>query len=254
MPTLLEAQGLVKSFGAMTVTSSVSLTVEPGEVHAVIGPNGAGKTTLLAQISGELAPDEGVVGFEGREITRLSVPKRAALGIGRMYQLTSIFPEYTVLQNMLLAHLPRSGHGDRFFRRVEADSRAHRACLDFLDQAGLSNRARTPAGALSHGEQRQLELAMMLVRRPRLLLLDEPTAGMSLEETERVVGLLAGLKGEVAMLLVEHDMDAVFELADRVTVLVYGRIIASGGVDAVRRDPAVRHAYLGDEEAGEWHA
>ncbi len=238
----------------MTVTSSVNLTVEPGEVHAVIGPNGAGKTTLLAQISGELAPDEGVVRFEGREVTRLSVPKRAALGIGRVYQLTSIFPEYTLLENMLLAYLPRSGGGHRLFGRLEARSRAERACRDFLDRAGLSHRAGALAGTLSHGEQRQLELAMMLSRRPKLLLLDEPSAGMGPEETERVIGQLAGLKGEVAMLLVEHDMEAVFELADRVTVLVYGRVIASGGVEAVRNDPAVRRAYLGEEEAGVWHA
>jgi branched-chain amino acid transport system ATP-binding protein len=252
--TLLETRGLVKNFGAMTVTSSVSLTVETGEVHAVIGPNGAGKTTLLAQISGELPPDEGSVLFEGREVTRLSVRRRAALGIGRVYQLTSIFPDYTVLENMLLAHRCGFGHSFRFFRDFGADSRANSECVDFLDQVGLSARAQAVAGALSHGEQRQLELAMMLATHPRLLLLDEPTAGSGPEETERMVGLLSRLKGEVAMLLVEHDMDAVFELADRVTVLVYGCVIATGGVEAVRRDPEVRRAYLGDEEAGDWHA
>jgi branched-chain amino acid transport system ATP-binding protein len=254
VPTLLETQQLVKSFGAMTVTSSVSLTVETGEVHAVIGPNGAGKTTLLAQISGELTPDEGSVLFDGRDVTQLSVPRRAALGIGRVYQLTSIFPDYTVLENMLLAHLRSFGHSFRFFRDFAAQPGATGTCLDYLDQVGLAHRARDIAGTLSHGEQRQLELAMMLVMRPKLLLLDEPTAGMGLEETERVVGLLSRLKGDVAMLLVEHDMDAVFELADRVTVIVYGRLIATGGVESIRQDPQVRRAYLGDEYAGDGHA
>jgi branched-chain amino acid transport system ATP-binding protein len=252
--TLLETRGLVKNFGAMTVTSSVSLTVEPGEVHAVIGPNGAGKTTLLAQISGELSPDEGAILFEGREVTRLSVHGRAALGIGRVYQLTSIFPDYTVLENMLLARLSGFGHSFRFFRDFNAETRAITECMDFLDQAGLSDRAQTVARVLSHGEQRQLELAMMLVTHPKLLLLDEPTSGSGLEETERMVALLSQLKGGLAMLLVEHDMDAVFELADRVTVLVYGRVIATGGVEAIRRDPEVRRAYLGDDEVGDWHA
>ncbi|MHC1744797.1 MAG: ABC transporter ATP-binding protein [Syntrophobacteraceae bacterium] len=251
---LLEARSLVKHFGAMTVTSAVSLTVKPGEVHALIGPNGAGKTTLLAQLSGELTPDEGAVLFEGRDITSLSVPRRASLGIGRVYQLTSIFPDYTVLENMLLAQYSGTGHCFHFIRGFGGDAEARTRCEDVLEQVGLADRARISARALSHGEQRQLELAMMLALRPRLLLLDEPTAGMGVEETDRVVGLLSRLKGELAMLLVEHDMDAVFELADRVTVLVYGRIIAEGGVDAIRRDPEVRRAYLGDEESGELHA
>ncbi len=248
---LLEARGLVKHFGAMTATSLVSLALQSGEVHAVIGPNGAGKTTLLAQLSGELTPDEGAVFFEGRDITSLSVPRRAALGMGRVYQLTSIFPDYTVIENMLLAHYSTSGHSFRFLRGFGADAGARKRCVEVLDQVGLADRAPVVAGALSHGEQRQLELAMMLALRPKLLLLDEPTAGMGIEETERVVGLLSRLKREVAMLLVEHDMDAVFELADRVTVLVYGRVIAEGGVDAIRTDPEVRRAYLGDEESGE---
>lgn len=251
---LLETRALVKHFGAMTVTSAVSLTVKPGEVHAMIGPNGAGKTTLLAQLSGELTPDEGAILFEGRDITPLSVPRRAELGIGRVYQLTSIFPDYTLLENMLLAHYSGSGHGFRFIRGFGRDTSARKRCLAVLDQVGLADRAPVVARALSHGEQRQLELAMMLALRPKLLLLDEPTAGMGIEETERVVGLLSRLKGELAMLLVEHDMDAVFELADRVTVLVYGRIIAEGGVDAIRSDPEVRRAYLGEEESGEFHA
>lgn len=251
---LLETRRLVKHFGAMTVTSDVSLTVETGEAHAVIGPNGAGKTTLLAQISGELSPDAGSVLFEGRDVTSLSVPRRAALGIGRVYQLTSIFPEYTVLENTLLSHFSGRGHGLRLFGAFDAEPEARAACMEILEQVDLSDRAQTISQALSHGEQRQLELAMMLAMRPKLLLLDEPTAGIGPEETRHMIALLDRLKRDFSMLLVEHDMDAVFELADRVTVLVYGRAIASGDVEAIRRDPEVRRAYLGDEESGERHA
>jgi len=242
----------MKRFGAMTVTSSVSLTVEPGEIHALIGPNGAGKTTLISQIAGELHPDEGSITLDGRDITRLPVHARSALGIGRVFQITSFFPGYTALENVLLAHLGRCGHGFRFWRDVRADSGPQQTALDFLDQVGLGARAGTAAGTLSHGEQRQLEIAMVLATRPKLLLLDEPTAGMGPEETERMVTLLSTLKGQQALLLVEHDMGAVYRLADRVTVLVYGRVIASGTVDEIRANAQVRQAYLGDEGIGEW--
>lgn len=247
MPGLLETHQLMKRFGAMTVTSLVSLTVEPGEIHAVIGPNGAGKTTLISQIAGELHPDEGSITLDGRDITRLPVHARSALGIARVFQITSFFPGYTALENVLLAHLARCGHGFRLWRNVRADPAPRQTALDFLDQVGLGARAENIAGTLSHGEQRQLEIAIVLATRPKLLLLDEPTAGMGPEETERMVGLLSTLKGQQALLLVEHDMNAVYRLADRVTVLVYGRVIASGTVDEIRANEQVRQAYLGDE-------
>ena len=248
MTELLETHRLMKRFGAMAVTSEVSLTVKPGEIHAVIGPNGAGKTTLISQIAGELKPDEGSIIFDGREITRLPAHARSALGIARVFQLTSLFPGYTALENVLLAYLRRCGHGFRFLRDARTEPEHREACLDFLNRVDLGARSDTQAGRLSHGEQRQIEIAMVLAARSRLLLLDEPTAGMGPEETERMVALLSTLKGRHAMLLVEHDMDAVYRLADRVTVLVYGRVIASGTVNEIRSDPGVRKAYLGDSD------
>ena len=251
MPPLLEVRQLVKRFGAMTVTASVDLTIERGEIHAVIGPNGAGKTTLMSQIAGEIKPDEGTILFEDTDITSLAAHARAALGIARMFQITRVFPASTVLENVMLAHLSRRGHGFRFWKNVHTDRDSRSAAISFLQRVGLESRQETPAGTLSHGEQRQLEVAMVLAGDPKVLLLDEPTAGMGPEETARMVALLSGIKGQQSLLLVEHDMQTVYQLADRVTVMVYGRTLASGTVEEIRRNEAVREAYLGDEKGQE---
>jgi branched-chain amino acid transport system ATP-binding protein len=251
---LLETHQLVKSYGAMMVTASVSVSVRSGEIHALIGPNGAGKTTLIAQIAGELAPDSGTITFDGRDITSLPVYERARLGIRRMFQLTSVFLGYTAVDNLLLAFQAQNGHHFSFWKDGRKDRVLRQSAMTLLDRVGMGGRAETKAGALSHGEQRQLELAMVLAGSPRLLLLDEPTAGMGLDETERMVKLLSTLRGKYSVLLVEHDMDAVYALADRVTVLVYGRVIASGTVDEIRSHAEVRLAYLGDDEMGDPHA
>jgi branched-chain amino acid transport system ATP-binding protein len=246
---LLEVCGLSRRFGGLVATSDVSLAVAPGELHAVIGPNGAGKTTLIAELAGELRPDSGTIRFAGADISRLGPARRAALGIARSFQITSVFREFTALDNVALAVQAHSGHSFRFWRPARGDARLRRPAGDALAAVGLGERADLPAGALSHGEKRALELAMVLATRPRLLLLDEPTAGMGPEESAAMVRLLAGLKGKLAIVLVEHDMDAVFALADRVTVMVYGRVIASGLPAAIRDNPDVRRAYLGDEAA-----
>ena len=245
---LLETHQLVKSFGAMMVTASVSVSVLPGEIHALIGPNGAGKTTFIAQIAGEIEPDSGKISFDGWDITSIPVYQRARLGIRRMFQLTSVFRGYSAMDNLLLAFQAQDGHNFSFWKDGRNDRKLAQSAMSILDQVGISDRAEVQAGALSHGEQRQLELAMVLAGSPRLLLLDEPTAGMGIKETERMVGLLSTLRGKYSVLLVEHDMDAVYALADRVTVLVYGRVIASGTVEEIRAHPQVRLAYLGDDE------
>ena len=234
----------------MTVTASVSIAVRPGEIHALIGPNGAGKTTLIAQIAGELKPDSGTIAFDGRDITSLTMHERARLGIRRMFQLTSIFRGYSAIDNVLLALQAQNGHSFDFWKGGRNDRALHDSAMSLLDGLGMSERSTMKAGNLSHGEQRRLELAMVLAGSPRLLLLDEPTAGMGIEETERMVKLLSALPGKYSALLVEHDMDAVYALADRVTVLVYGRVIASGTVEEIRSHPEVRHAYLGDDDPG----
>jgi branched-chain amino acid transport system ATP-binding protein len=245
---LLEVRGLVKSFGAMTVTAHLDFSILEGEVHAVIGPNGAGKTTLIAQLAGELRPDSGTIFLGGRNITRLPVHERSALGLARSYQITSIFQASSALDNVALAIQARSGHSFRFWRDGRGIPELREPAMAVLERVGLAGRAHKPASTLSYGEQRQLEIAMALGTRPRLLLLDEPTAGMGMEESERMVALLHELKDEHTILLVEHDMDAVFSLADRITVLVYGRAIATGTVEEIRSDPKVRQAYLGDED------
>ncbi len=245
---LLEVRHLVKSFGAMTVTARVDLAIAPGEAHAVIGPNGAGKTTLLAQIAGELRPDSGSIRFGGRDITRMPVHRRAALGLSRSYQITSIFSGLTALENVVLAVQARAGHNFRFRRSARSIPALREPAMAMLDRIGLADRANTVAGRLSHGEQRQLEIAMSLATEPKLLLLDEPTAGMGVEESARMVELLRGLKGRHTLLLVEHDMEAVFALADRITVLVYGQVAATGAPEEIRSNPVVREAYLGCDE------
>nr|WP_211108141.1 ABC transporter ATP-binding protein [Azospirillum sp. OGB3] len=238
---------MVKRFGGLAATDGLSLSVAEGELHALIGPNGAGKTTLIGQLSGELSPDSGTILFDGRDVTSLPVHKRAQRGLARSFQITSIFPSFTALDNVALAVQAHAGHSFRFWRDAARDRRLADPARAVLERVGLGARADTRADALAHGEKRQLELAMALATGPRLLLLDEPMAGMGPEDSARMVELLQELKGGVTILLVEHDMDAVFALADRITVLVRGKDLASGTPAEIRNDPAVREAYLGDE-------
>ena len=244
---LLEISGLTKRFGGLIATDNFSLSVPQGELHAIIGPNGAGKTTLISQIAGELASNEGRIVFAGRDVTSLPVYDRSLLGLARSFQITSIFLNRTALENVALSVQAHAGHSFSFWRDARTDPALAGPALAALEQVGLGPRARTLASALSHGEQRQLELAMALATKPRMLLLDEPMAGMGPEESRRMVSFLASLKGKQTILLIEHDMDAVFALADRITVLVYGRTIACDRPDAIRKDQAVRAAYLGNE-------
>jgi branched-chain amino acid transport system ATP-binding protein len=245
---ILSLRDLHKSYGALKVTDGVTLDILPGEVHAIIGPNGAGKTTLIGEITGEVALDAGTVTFAGEDVTRQPVHVRALKGLSRSFQITQILPGFTVLENVATAAQAHDGSSFRFFRPAGAEARLNDRALAALAKVGLAGRAGAPAASLSHGEKRQLEIAMALVTEPRLLLFDEPMAGMGREETERMVEVLMALKGRYPMVLVEHDMHAVFRLADRVSVLVYGRLIASGAPEAVRADPAVREAYLGEED------
>ena len=247
--SVLAVSGLRKAFGALVVTDGVSLDVAEGEVHALIGPNGAGKTTLIAQLSGALAPDAGTIRFAGEDVTVLSEHDRARRGLARTFQITSVFPGLSARENVALAAQAKASAPLRFFGRAAADARLNAAAEEALAEVGLADRADAPAGALAHGEQRGLEVAMALVQQPRLLLLDEPMAGAGREETDRLTDLLLRLKGRIPMLLVEHDMAAVFALADRVSVLVQGGVVAAGAPDAIRQDPAVREAYLGSEAA-----
>jgi len=246
--SLLEVKGLVKRFGGLLATDNLSLTIQPGELHAIIGPNGAGKTTLISQLSGTLRPAEGTIVLEGRDITRLPTHRRAALGLARSYQITSVFTEFTVIENVMLAVQARSGSSFSFWANVHSDKALVEPARDVLRQVGLLHVADVPVAQIAHGGRRQLEIAMSLAMAPRLLLLDEPMAGMSHSESKEIVALLQRLKGQYGILLVEHDMSAVFALADRVTVLVYGKPIASGTPNEIRNDKAVRAAYLGDEE------
>lgn len=245
---LLEVRGLVKRFGGLTATDGVDLEVRAGEVHAVIGPNGAGKTTFVNLLAGELRPDAGTIRFDGRDVTAQPVWKRALAGLGRSYQITSVFAEFSALVNVVLAVQGRAGHSFRFFRPLAAESALVEAARRALADVGLGGKADVPVAALAHGERRQLEVAMTLATRPTLLLLDEPMAGMSLAESARMVELVESIKGRYGILLVEHDMDAVFRLADRISVLVYGRVIASGDPASIRNNAEVRTAYLGDQE------
>ena len=244
----LELRGLVKRFGGLLATDNVSLAVEPGEIHAIIGPNGAGKTTLFGQIAGEIRPDAGSIRLDGADVTRMSAHRRAALGMARSFQITSIFGELTAADNVALAVQARHGHSFRFWTPARRRPELGAPALELLRQVGLENRAAIPAAALSGGEKRALEIAMALAMRPRVLLLDEPMAGMGPRDSGRIVALLAGLRAEVPILLVEHDMEAVFALAGRITVLVHGRVIASGPPEEVRASEAVQHAYLGGDE------
>jgi len=242
---ILSISGLVKSFGALKATDEVDLDLRPGEIHALIGPNGAGKTTLIEQIAGGMKPDAGSIVFCGEEISGLSVAERARRGLGRTFQVSSLALEFSALRNVMLAVQAIQGSSFRFFRPVMRDRTLIEPAMAALERVGLSDRAHLPASELSHGERRQIEIAIALALEAKAFLLDEPMAGMGPEGSKRLTGFLAGLRDQAPILLVEHDMDAVFALADRISVLVYGRVIASGTVDEIRADPAVGEAYLG---------
>jgi len=247
---LLDVRALSKSFGALRATDRVDLDVREGETHAIIGPNGAGKTTLIGQLAGNLRPDEGRIRFAGEDITALAAPARSRKGLARSFQITSIYREFTALDNVALAVQAHAGHSFRFWRPARAEAQLRDPARAILDEVGLGGRADVLAANLAHGEQRQLEIAMVLATRPRLMLLDEPVAGMGTDESQRMVRFLGTLKRRRTMILVEHDMDAVFTLADRISVLVYGRIIASGTPEEIRANPEVRSAYLGEDAEG----
>jgi branched-chain amino acid transport system ATP-binding protein len=245
---LLETAGLVKRFGGLVATNDVSLTLAPGELHAVIGPNGAGKTTLIALLAGDIAPDAGHIRLDGEDVTARDTASRALRGLARSFQITSIFGDFSVLGNVAMAVQAHAGHSFRFWHAARNAPTLRDPARAMLARIGLADRADTPASLLAHGEKRALEIAMALATGPRVLLLDEPMAGMGPEESRQMVALLQGLKGSLSILLIEHDMDAVFALADRISVLVYGRIIATGTPEAIRADAAVRAAYLGDAD------
>ena len=245
---LLHVDNLSKSFGALRATDHVTLEVLAGETHAIIGPNGAGKTTLISQLAGNLQPDSGAIRFAAEDITRLAAPARSRKGLARSFQITSVYRDFTALDNVALAVQAHSGSSFRFWRPARQDRALREPARTILDDVGLGGRADVLAANLAHGEQRQLEIAMVLATKPRLMLLDEPMAGMGTDESQRMVRFLAALKGRHTMVLVEHDMDAVFALADRISVLVYGRIVATGTPAEIRANPDVRSAYLGEDE------
>lgn len=244
--SLLRVDGLAKRFGGVAASDGVSLDVADGEFHALIGPNGAGKSTLINQLHGALRPDAGRVLFDGADITALPPHARALRGIARSYQVTNVFARLSARDGVALALQAVRGSSFRFWRPVWREAGLFAEADRLLERVGLGARADVPAGVLAHGEQRQLEIALALASRPRLLLLDEPLAGTGPDESERLLQLIESLRGRVTILLVEHDMDAVFRLADRISVLVYGRVIASGAPEVIRTDPQVRSAYLGE--------
>jgi branched-chain amino acid transport system ATP-binding protein len=246
-PPLLSVEGLTKRFGALVVTDDVSFSLDEGRLVALIGPNGAGKTTLIDQLSGSLQPDAGRILFEGFDISALDMPARAALGLARSFQIAAVLPEFSALENVALAVQARSGSSFRFLGRAAREKVLNAPARAALERVGLLARKDALAGELSHGEKRLLEIAVALALSPRLMLLDEPFAGLASDETRAAVGLVRGLKNEYTMLLVEHDLDAVFALADEIGVLVNGRLIAWGTPDAIRADAGVRLAYLGEE-------
>jgi branched-chain amino acid transport system ATP-binding protein len=245
---LLQIDGLSKRFGGVVASDAITLDIPTGEFHAIIGPNGAGKTTLIGLLAGEIPPQGGSIRFDGRDITGLPAYRRNQIGLARSFQITSLFPDFTALDNVALAVQAHSGHSFRFWKNARRDAALREPARAALAGVGLAARADMRVDKLSHGEQRQLEIAMALATKPRMLLLDEPMAGMGAEESARMVEMLHKLKGGITILLIEHDMETVFALADRVTVLVYGRVIASGDPASIRADAAVREAYLGEQE------
>src|SRR3954453_4854153 len=246
---LLQIEGLTKRFGGIVASDDVTLSIPRGELHAIIGPNGAGKTTLIAQLTGELSSQSGRIRFGGEDITALPVWRRSLVGLARSFQITSLFPDFTALDNVALAVQAHAGHSFRFWRDARRAAELREPARAALERAGLADRADADVANMSHGEHRQIEIAMALATKPRMLLLDEPMAGMGTDESARMVKLLRELEQEVTILLIEHDMDAVFALADRISVLVYGRIIATDALAAIRANPDVRRAYLGEQQA-----
>jgi branched-chain amino acid transport system ATP-binding protein len=246
---MLELKGICKRFGGVVATDDVSLQVARGEIHALIGPNGAGKTTLLSQIAGMLGPDSGDVFFEGKQITKLKPHERVRAGLARSYQITSIFARLSALENLALAVQARTGSSFSFWHPVSEERALFDEARALLSEIDLSGKENQPAGTLAHGEQRALEVGLALATAPRLVLLDEPMAGMGPEESQRMIALIKRIRSRVTVLLVEHDMDAVFRLADRISVLVNGRLIATGAPAAIRANAEVRQAYLGEEVA-----
>jgi branched-chain amino acid transport system ATP-binding protein len=246
---LLQVEGLTRRFGGVVAADSIALDLASGEFHAVIGPNGAGKSTLVALLCGEIAPDVGSIRFDGDDITRHAVDRRSRLGLARSFQITSLFADFTALDNVALAVQAHADHSFHFWRDARCDPALREPAMVSLAAVGLNARAGTRVDRLSHGEHRQLEIAVALASKPRLLLLDEPMAGLGPDETARMTAVLRRLKGTITILLIEHDMETVFALADRITVLVYGRVIASGNPAAIRSDAAVREAYLGEQDA-----
>ncbi len=247
--SILKIENLSKSFGALKVSRDISINIAQGDCHALIGPNGAGKTTLIHQISGVLQPDSGRIVLDGRDISALSVSRRVQAGLGRTFQITSVLPSFSVLENTAIAAQAKAGSSMRFFGTAARDAALNKAAQAVLDRVGLGDRAEIPAADLSHGELRLLEIAIALVAKPKFLLLDEPMAGLGRTESAALITLLADLRGSLPMLLVEHDMDAIFQLANVVSVLVDGEIVASGTPDEVRASPAARAAYLGEGAA-----
>jgi len=246
---LLRVEKLVRRFGGILATDNVSLDVASGGLHAIIGPNGAGKTTLISQLTGQLLPHAGAIRLAGQDITRVPAWRRSALGLARSFQITSLLPDFTAIDNVALAAQARDGHSFHFWGNARKVSHLRQAAQSALDRVGLGDRAEIVVSRMSHGEQRELELAVALATKPRLLLLDEPMAGLGVTESARMVRLLQELRREVSIVLVEHDMDAVFALADRISVLVYGRVIASGTPPEIRQNEEVKRAYLGDQHA-----
>ena len=246
---LLQTRGITKSFGALKASDAISLDLRAGEIHALIGPNGAGKSTLIKQIAGNMKPDSGTVHFLGQDVTALDTVARARLGLGRTFQISALAMEFTVLQNAVLGALGARGDVMRFFRPVMKDSALVERAREALERVGLQDHAATRTAELSHGQRRQLEVAVALTLKPRAFLMDEPMAGLGAGGSKRLTGFLDGLRAQAPILLVEHDMDAVFALADRISVLVYGQIIATGTAAEIRTNPEVRRAYLGEEDA-----
>jgi branched-chain amino acid transport system ATP-binding protein len=246
---LLSVEKLVRRFGGIVATDNVSLDVARGELHAIIGPNGAGKTTLISQLTGQLLPHAGTIRLAGADITRVPAYRRSALGLARSFQITSLLLDFTAADNVALAAQAHDGHSFHFWGNARRESGLRKTALAALERVGLASRADTLVSKLSHGEQRELELAVALATSPQVLLLDEPMAGLGITESARMVKLLQELRREVTIVLVEHDMDAVFALADRITVLVYGRVIASGAPATIRQNEEVKRAYLGEQHA-----
>ncbi|MES5487179.1 ABC transporter ATP-binding protein [Bradyrhizobium sp. INPA03-11B] len=246
---LLRVDNLVRRYGGITATDNLSMEVVPGELHAIIGPNGAGKTTLISQLTGQVMPNSGTIRFAGRDVTSLPSYKRSRLGLARSFQITSLLKDFSAIDNVALAAQAHDGHSFRFWGNARKERHLRDTARAALERVGLGKRADIVVSQLSHGEQRELELAVALATKPQLLLLDEPMAGLGVTESARMVALLKELRKEVTIVLVEHDMEAVFALADRITVLVYGRVIACGVPDAIRRDEEVKRAYLGEQHA-----